>query len=87
MAGSRCRRTRSAPKIGLPWIIEHVAKEIEGLENEQAHAVESHLANLQLHLLKWRDRSDKRGESWPSSIGNARDETADHLEWNPSLRS
>jgi len=33
---------------------EHLGEEIESLVSEQEHAVESHLANLLVHLLKWR---------------------------------
>jgi hypothetical protein len=32
--------------------IDHLAREIKLLDNKQEHAVESHLANLLLHLLR-----------------------------------
>ena len=55
--------------------IEHVAEELESLGNEQAHAVESHLANLLLHLLKMAYQRQRR-RSWVQSLNNARREIA-----------
>lgn len=34
--------------------VEHLVEEIESLGSEQEHTVESHLATLLVHLLKWR---------------------------------
>ena len=46
----------------------------------------SRLTVLLLHLLKWRHQSGKRGPSWEASIANQRDDIADHLDDNPSLK-
>jgi hypothetical protein len=76
----------------LKWLkdldldLDNLAEEIESLGNEQRHAIRSHLRNLLLHLLKWRYQTDRRGESWFASIDNAREEIADRLEINRSLR-
>jgi hypothetical protein len=43
--------------------------------------------SLELHLLKWRSRPKGRGNSWRLSIANARDEIADLIADNPSLKS
>jgi Domain of unknown function DUF29 len=50
------------------------------------HAVESHLRNLLMHLLKWTYQPDRRSGSWRSSIRNARIEIGKRLNSNPSLR-
>jgi Domain of unknown function DUF29 len=44
--------------------VEHLVEEIESLGSEQEHAVESRLANLLVHLLKWRYQLERRGKSW-----------------------
>jgi hypothetical protein len=50
----------------------HVAEEIEDVGREQRHAMESHLTNLLMHLLKWRYQAGRRSRSWRVSIRNAR---------------
>jgi hypothetical protein len=64
----------------------HLVEEIESLGNEQAHAVESHLANLLMHLLKWRYQPARRSRSWRLSIRNARIELRKRLRRSRSLR-
>src|SRR5918994_3724205 len=54
----------------------HVAEEIEDVGREQRHAMESHLTNLPMHLLKWRYQAGRRSRSWRVSIRNARIEIA-----------
>jgi Domain of unknown function DUF29 len=66
--------------------VEHLVEEIESLGSEQEHAVESHLANLLVHLLKWRYQP-RRGKSWQQSVLVARQRIARRLKRNPSLRS
>ncbi len=46
----------------------------------------SRLTVLLLHLLKWQFQPARRGTSWKHSVDNARDQLADHLEDNPSLK-
>ncbi len=50
----------------------HVAEEIEDVGREQRHAVESHVTNLLMHLLKWRYQAGRRSRSWRVSIRHAR---------------
>jgi hypothetical protein len=66
--------------------VEHLAEELESLGHEQEHAVESHLVNLLLHLLKWCYQPERRGRSWRRSLLVARQQIARRLKRNPSLR-
>jgi hypothetical protein len=66
--------------------VEHLVEEIEALGSGQEHAVESHLVNLLLHLLKWHYQPERRGKSWRQSMLVARQRIARRLKRNPSLR-
>src|SRR5262244_647649 len=67
--------------------LTNLAEEIESLGKSDRRALGSHLRNLVLHLLKWQYQPGGRlpGQSWESSIQNARDEIAMILEDSPSL--
>jgi hypothetical protein len=67
--------------------IEHLIEEIEDMGRSQQHAVQSHLKNLIMHLLKWDYQSGIQSHSWKTSILNARFEIADLVEESPSLQS
>ena len=67
--------------------IEHVAEEIESMGRGEKRELISHLTVLLLHLLKWRFQPVRRGASWRVTIANTRDDIADHLADNPSLRA
>ena len=67
----------------LDW--EHLAEEIADLGNEVQHALESHLRNLLMHLLKWAYQPERQSGSWRSSVRNARIEIEKRLVRNPSL--
>jgi hypothetical protein len=66
----------------------NLAEEIESLGKRDRRALGSHLRNLVLHLLKWQYQPGGRltGQSWQSSIRNARAEIAVLLEDSHSLR-
>ena len=66
--------------------LANLAEEIESLGHEQAHAVESHLAILLMHLLKWRYQPTRRSRSWRLSIRNARIEMRKRLRRSPRVR-
>ena len=66
--------------------IEHIAEEIDSMGRTEKRELISVLTVLLLHLLKWRHQPGKRGPSWEASIANRRDDIADHLDGNPSLR-
>ncbi|MGD1037718.1 MAG: DUF29 domain-containing protein [Roseiarcus sp.] len=67
--------------------LEHIAEEIESMGKTEKRELVSRLTVLLLHLLKWRYQPEGRGNSWRLSIANARDEIADLLDDNPSLKS
>jgi hypothetical protein len=64
-----------------------IAEEIESMGKTEKRELVSRLTVLLLHLLKWRSQPGGRGNSWRLSIANARDEIADLLSDNPSLKS
>jgi hypothetical protein len=51
----------------------------------ERRALESHVRNLILHLLKWRYQPLQRGTSWRQSIRNGRIEIRKILRDSPSL--
>lgn len=67
--------------------IGHIAEEIESMGRSEKRELVSRLTVLFLHLLKWRFQATLRGNSWRLSIANARDQLADHLADNPSLKA
>jgi len=67
--------------------IENIAEEIESMGRSERRELVSRLALLLLHLLKWQYQPERRGASWEASIANTRDQLADHLRDNPSLKS
>jgi hypothetical protein len=67
--------------------LEHIAEEIESMGKTEKRELVSRLAVLLLHLLKWQFQPDRRGASWESTISVQRDDLADHLKDNPSLKA
>jgi hypothetical protein len=67
--------------------IAHIAEEIESMGKTEKRELVSRLTVLLLHLLKWQFQPTLRGASWRLSIANTRDELADHLADNPSLKA
>lgn len=63
-----------------------LAEELEDMGRSERRAVESHLKNLLLHLLKWLMQAERRSGSWRDSIDTARDAITDLLNDSPSLR-
>jgi hypothetical protein len=67
--------------------LDLIAEEIESMGKTEKRELVSRLTVLLLRLLKWRSQPSHRGKSWRLSIANARDDIADHLEDNPSLKA
>jgi hypothetical protein len=63
-----------------------IAEEIESMGKTEKRELVSRLTVLLLHLLKWERQPTGRSNSWRLSIANARDEIADLLDDNPSLK-
>jgi hypothetical protein len=66
--------------------VAHLAEEIESLGNEQAHAIESHLVIVLMHLLKWRAQPERRSRGWRTSGRVGRQQIARRLRRNSGLR-
>lgn len=65
--------------------VVHLVEEVESMGQNHRYALESHMANIIMHLLKWCYQPQKRSNSWRNSIWNGRDEVEHLLEHNPSL--
>jgi hypothetical protein len=69
--------------------IDDLIEEIEDMGISQHHALESRLAVLLAHLLKWQYQSTGQGSrssSWRGTINGQRFDIARLLKRNPSLR-
>jgi hypothetical protein len=64
-----------------------IAEEIESMGKTEKRELVSRLTVVLLHLLKWRHQPSHRGKPSRLTIADARDEIADHLEDNPSLKA
>jgi len=67
--------------------IRHLIEEIESLGNSEKRALESHISNLFLHLLKIKHQPSMRSKSWENSVKNATFQIKKILKANPSLKS
>ena len=66
--------------------IENLIEEVESMGKGDRRSVRSHLANIILHLLKWRYQSERRSNSWSDSMDNGREEITWILKDSPSLK-
>jgi Domain of unknown function DUF29 len=66
--------------------LEHLIEEVEDLPQTGRTIVRSQLCILVAHLLKLKYQPQRAGESWRTSVRNARVEIAAHIENRPSLR-
>lgn len=77
-------RLRAHTSSGIDW--EHVAEEIESVGESERSEIESRLAVLLMHLLKWQFQPSKRSGSWRSTIREQRFRLAKRIRRSPSLK-
>ncbi|UFP95004.1 DUF29 domain-containing protein [Gloeobacter morelensis] len=66
--------------------IENLAEEIASLGRAERRELESRLAVLIAHLLKWQFQNERRSNSWQATIDEQRDQIAGLLTEQPSLQ-
>jgi len=66
--------------------IENLLGEIEDMGKSQKHALESNLAIILLHLLKWQYQPEKRSNSWKLTLREHRQRLQKALRDSPSLK-
>jgi len=69
----------------LDW--QNVAEEIEDVGKSEQREIESRLAVLCTHLLRWRFQPKPRSRSWAGSITEARNQIARVIRNSPSLQN
>jgi hypothetical protein len=65
--------------------IEHIVEELEDTGKREHRALESHIKQVTLHLLKWQYQPTLRCASWSQTIRNGRNEIEKLLRDSPSL--
>lgn len=66
--------------------LENIAEEIESMGKSNKRALNSHLAVLMAHLLKWQFQPARRSKSWKLTIKHQRLQAKKLLEESPSLK-
>lgn len=69
---------------GIDW--ENLAEEIESMGGRDRRELESRLAVVLLHLLKWQAQPALRGSGWRKTLRTQRREIRKLLKQSPSLR-
>lgn len=64
----------------------NVAEELEGMARSEFRSLKSALRVLILHMLKWDFQPERRSASWINTIEEQRNEFADVIDDNPSLK-
>jgi hypothetical protein len=68
----------------IDW--ENIAEEIDSMGGRDRRELESRLAVILLHLLKWQAQPSLRGSSWRKTLRTQRREIRKLLSQSPSLR-
>ena len=66
--------------------IENIAEEIQDAGKSERRELDSRIAVLIGHLLKWKFQPEKRSKSWIDTIELQRERVADRLRLTPSLK-
>ncbi|MEX6508252.1 DUF29 domain-containing protein [Jiella sp. M17.18] len=80
----RSRAGRGTAGDAIDW--DRLAEEVEDLGESQRSEIESRLAILLVHLLKWRFQPTHRSSGWKGTIVEQRSRLARRLRRSPSLR-
>jgi hypothetical protein len=67
--------------------IEHIADEVEDVGKSEQRELETRMALLLCHLLKWQFQPERRGASWEVTIKVQRRGVASRLKRTPSLKA
>jgi len=67
--------------------VEHIAEEIEDVGKSEQRELESRMAILLAHLLKWQRQPERRGASWRRTINEQRKAVIRRLNKTPSLKA
>jgi len=67
--------------------LEHIAEEIEDVGKSEQRELESRMAVLLAHLLKWQYQPDRQGGSWSRTIKEQRKGVLARLKKTPSLKA
>ena len=67
--------------------IENIAEEILDVGKSEQRELESRMAVLLAHLLKWQFQPDRRGSSWEETIRVQRNRIERRLRKTPSLKA
>ena len=67
--------------------IEHIADEIEDVGKSEQRELESRMAVLLAHLLKWQYQPERRGNSWEATIRTQRTSIDRRMKKTPSLKT
>jgi hypothetical protein len=67
--------------------LENIAEEIEDVGKSEQRELESRMAVLLAHLLKWEFQPERRGVSWAVTIRTQRERCNMRLRKTPSLKS
>ena len=67
--------------------IKHIAEEVEDVGKSEQRELESRMAVLLSHLLKWQYRPVRRGNSWEAAIRAQRTSIARRVKKTPSLKA
>ncbi len=67
--------------------IEHIADEVEDVGKSEQRELETRMAILLAHLLKWRSQPDRRGASCQITVKSQRKAVERRLSKTPSLKA
>jgi Domain of unknown function DUF29 len=67
--------------------IDHIADEVEDVGKSEQRELESRMALLLCHLLKWQFQPERRGASWEVTIREQRKGVERRIKRTPSLKA